>query len=226
MTCISACAARIVQPFSPSLNPVFRCLGSPLPLRAVRGKCWTLGLAQDLAGSGSRRRAELATHPAPSTAPPEKAKSGRRGSNPRPSAWEADALPAELRPRAENDSAPPLAIGRAGTSLLPPGSCCAISPRVSTRARLTVLLLFALIGAATAVATSETRGNHKAVPKKPTQTMPTVPATQPAPPPVKTQTTPTTPKPAGNYPRSTTPRIGASSTPSSPRGRRSLPGAT
>jgi hypothetical protein len=26
-------------------------------------------------------------------------RSGRRGSNPRPSAWEADALPAELRPR-------------------------------------------------------------------------------------------------------------------------------
>src|SRR5947199_6286974 len=26
--------------------------------------------------------------------------SGRRGSNPRPSAWEADALPTELRPRA------------------------------------------------------------------------------------------------------------------------------
>src|SRR5256885_1754909 len=27
--------------------------------------------------------------------------SGRRGSNPRPSAWKADALPTELRPRAE-----------------------------------------------------------------------------------------------------------------------------
>ncbi len=26
-------------------------------------------------------------------------KSGRRGSNPRPSAWEADALPIELRPQ-------------------------------------------------------------------------------------------------------------------------------
>src|SRR5688572_26961386 len=28
--------------------------------------------------------------------------SGRRGSNPRPSAWKADALPTELRPRAHN----------------------------------------------------------------------------------------------------------------------------
>src|SRR4029079_10112958 len=28
-----------------------------------------------------------------------KRESGRRGSNPRPSAWEADALPTELRPR-------------------------------------------------------------------------------------------------------------------------------
>src|SRR5438270_9652978 len=28
--------------------------------------------------------------------------SGRRGSNPRPSAWEADALPTELRPRQED----------------------------------------------------------------------------------------------------------------------------
>ena len=33
-------------------------------------------------------------------------KSGRRGSNPRPSAWEADALPTELLPRSV-DSAPP-----------------------------------------------------------------------------------------------------------------------
>ena len=34
-------------------------------------------------------------------------KSGRWGSNPRPSAWEADALPTELRPRASNRSRAP-----------------------------------------------------------------------------------------------------------------------
>src|SRR4051794_16813982 len=34
-----------------------------------------------------------------------KAESGRRGSNPRPSAWEADALPTELRPRWEGSLA-------------------------------------------------------------------------------------------------------------------------
>src|ERR671925_2000427 len=32
-------------------------------------------------------------------------RSGRRVSNPRPSAWEADALPAELRPRGAQDTA-------------------------------------------------------------------------------------------------------------------------
>src|SRR5947208_16809871 len=33
--------------------------------------------------------------------PADPRESGRRGSNPRPSAWKADALPTELRPRAE-----------------------------------------------------------------------------------------------------------------------------
>src|SRR3954465_8331068 len=33
--------------------------------------------------------------------------SGRRGSNPRPSAWEADALPTELRPRSRPSLARP-----------------------------------------------------------------------------------------------------------------------
>src|SRR5436309_9647860 len=40
--------------------------------------------------------------------------SGRRGSNPRPSAWEADALPTELRPRGAHSSAGstrPLRVG-------------------------------------------------------------------------------------------------------------------
>ena len=37
--------------------------------------------------------------------------SGRRGSNPRPSAWEADALPTELRPRLEKGTAPSLQQG-------------------------------------------------------------------------------------------------------------------
>jgi Flp pilus assembly pilin Flp len=37
--------------------------------------------------------------------------SGRRGSNPRPSAWEADALPTELRPRPEKVTPPSLQQG-------------------------------------------------------------------------------------------------------------------
>ena len=37
--------------------------------------------------------------------------SGRRGSNPRPSAWEADALPTELRPRPKKGTAPSLQQG-------------------------------------------------------------------------------------------------------------------
>ena len=38
--------------------------------------------------------------------------SGRRGSNPRPSAWEADALPTELRPRWPQDSASDFRSGK------------------------------------------------------------------------------------------------------------------
>ena len=42
---------------------------------------------------------------------PAGSQSGRRGSNPRPSAWEADALPTELRPRRAKDSALLSALG-------------------------------------------------------------------------------------------------------------------
>ena len=42
---------------------------------------------------------------------PEGSRSGRRGSNPRPSAWEADALPTELRPRPKEGTAPSLQQG-------------------------------------------------------------------------------------------------------------------
>jgi Flp pilus assembly pilin Flp len=44
-------------------------------------------------------------------------RSGRRGSNPRPSAWEADALPTELRPRAKKGTAPSLHQGIAEKGL-------------------------------------------------------------------------------------------------------------
>ena len=40
--------------------------------------------------------------------------SGRRDSNPRPSAWKADALPTELLPLIDIDLAMPYLVGRAG----------------------------------------------------------------------------------------------------------------
>ena len=76
-------------------------------------------------------------------------RSGRRGSNPRPSAWEADALPTELRPRAGDSSprhrssgsseiAPPDAdgTGRLGSRTPMSGGGCLRSPS-HTRTRFT-----------------------------------------------------------------------------------------
>ena len=58
--------------------------------------------------SPADRSAEIAPPmPAqPASAHGSKGQSGRRGSNPRPSAWEADALPTELRPRVAYRSLP------------------------------------------------------------------------------------------------------------------------
>ena len=59
----------------------------PGPLRSVRRAVRSLGRAPSA-------RARISA-----SSPSGFRRSGRRGSNPRPSAWEADALPTELRPR-------------------------------------------------------------------------------------------------------------------------------
>ena len=62
------------------------------------------------------------------------------------------------------------------------------------------MLVFALAATATAVATAQNGGSHKAANTKPAKTMPTIPKTQPGPPPVHHQTVPKTPRPLGNMP--------------------------
>ena len=78
-----------------------------------------LGLTAFLVGSCPTRRIRPLLHASEKRRPrtnksPHRAgfsRSGRRGSNPRPSAWEADALPTELRPRLEKGTAPSLQQG-------------------------------------------------------------------------------------------------------------------
>ncbi|MGD0272459.1 MAG: hypothetical protein ABSB96_01810 [Gaiellaceae bacterium] len=62
------------------------------------------------------------------------------------------------------------------------------------------MLVLAIGAAATAVATAQNGGSHKAANTKPAKTMPSPPKTQPGPPPVRHQTTPATPRPLGNVP--------------------------
>jgi hypothetical protein len=62
------------------------------------------------------------------------------------------------------------------------------------------MLVFALAATATAVATAQNGGSHKAATTKPAKTMPKIPKTQPGPPPVHHQTVPKTPRPLGNVP--------------------------
>jgi hypothetical protein len=62
------------------------------------------------------------------------------------------------------------------------------------------MLVLAFGAAATAVATAQNGGSHKATKTKPAKTMPSPPKTQPGPPPVRHQTTPTTPRSLGDVP--------------------------
>lgn len=63
------------------------------------------------------------------------------------------------------------------------------------------MLVFAVAAAAAAVATAQNGGSHRTTAAKPAKTMPTMPKTQPGPPPVRQQTVPTkTPRPLGNVP--------------------------
>ena len=84
-------------PFSPA-GPVFRKSARtcrvprpPSSRRAVRRPRHDRSLDDKVRRRG-RRRGEVSANRSPTG-------SGRRGSNPRPQAWEARALPAELRPR-------------------------------------------------------------------------------------------------------------------------------
>src|SRR5580765_5488635 len=57
------------------------------------------------ANAANRRRTDRSHHGSAKAEPDfDRRESGRRGSNSRPSAWEADALPTELRPRAPHFS--------------------------------------------------------------------------------------------------------------------------
>jgi len=77
--------------------------------------------------------------------------------------------------------------------LLLPGFAWAISPPVSVRTRLLVMLVLALGAVATAVATAQKGGSHKAAKTRPAKAMP-------GPPLVRHQDTPTTPRQLGNVP--------------------------
>src|SRR5436309_14910816 len=71
-----------------------RVLRGPKP--GPRPKLLDLRLSTPLVDSTSQIQRRDAANPCKSLQPE---RSGRRVSNPRPSAWEADALPTELRPR-------------------------------------------------------------------------------------------------------------------------------